>query len=60
LTLVADDLAATMAAREPGDGAPQFNADGTSTGGLWDLFPPADDPALEHLMSFSDAALALP
>jgi hypothetical protein len=42
---------------EPGDGEGTVNEDGTSEGGLWDVFPPADHPALEGLISGDDELL---
>lgn len=47
-------IAETMLRREAGPGAGTLVADGTSSGGLWDKLPPADDPALAGLTSVSD------
>jgi len=44
-----------MLAREAGPGAGTLVADGTSSGGLWDKLPAADDPALAGLTSISDS-----
>lgn len=60
LTLTADDLARAMVEREVGGDEPSFRPDGTSTGGIWDLFPAADDPVLEHLVPFADAEITVP
>jgi hypothetical protein len=34
-----------------GSGEGEFNEDGTSTGGLWDKFPAADDELVEGLIA---------
>jgi hypothetical protein len=39
------------------DGEGTFNADGTSTGGLWNVFPASDDDILKGLTVSSDEAL---
>jgi hypothetical protein len=49
-----NNLAKGMIDRDPGDGDGTFNEDGTSTGGLWDLFPADDDPALGGLLNGGD------
>lgn len=56
-TLATDDLAAYMVDAEPGDGEGQFSEDGTSTGGVWDLLPDADDEVLGGMEAFADAEL---
>jgi hypothetical protein len=58
-TLVTDELAAFMVDAEPGDGEIQFNQDGTSSGGVWDLLPASDDEVLGELQAFTDAELDL-
>lgn len=47
-----------MTENKPGDGDGTFNADGTSTGGLWDVFPSADADYLKGLTPTSDEDLA--
>lgn len=39
---------------EAGDGEPRVNQDGTSTGGLWDKFPKADDELVANLTAFDE------
>lgn len=56
-TLVTDEIAAHMVDAEPGDGEVQFSEDGTSTGGVWDLLPGADDEILGEMEAFADAEL---
>lgn len=58
-TLVTDELAAFMVEAEPGDGEAQFNDDGTSTGGVWELLPEAGDEILGGMEAFADAELDL-
>lgn len=58
-TMVTDELATMMVDAEPGDGDVQFNEDGTSTGGVWDLFPAGDDALPGELQAFADAELDL-
>jgi hypothetical protein len=43
-----------LIANEAGDGEPQVNQDGTSTGGLWDKFPEADDALVANLVAFDE------
>jgi hypothetical protein len=59
-TLRTDELARVIVDREPGSDDVSFNADGTSTGGLWDLFPPADDDVLENLFPVQDREVTVP
>ncbi len=49
-----NNIGKTMADRDAGDGDGTFNEDGTSTGGLWDVFPPADDENLNGLTNGGD------
>lgn len=56
-TLVTDEMAAYMVDAEAEDDEARFNEDGTSTGGIWDLLPPADDPMLGDLVAFLDAEM---
>ncbi|HVL22646.1 MAG TPA: hypothetical protein VM450_01090 [Thermomicrobiales bacterium] len=57
---LAGKIATAMLAREASDEKATFNADGTSTGGLWAIFPAADDPALRGLIVLGDQQLAPP
>lgn len=52
-----DAVMDVMLERESGDGEGTFNADGTSSGGLWDRFPESDDATLQGLMPFGDEQL---
>jgi hypothetical protein len=58
-TTITDDIASVMVKGKPGEDAVQFNPDGTSTGGVWDLLPAADDEVLGQLIAFADAELVL-
>jgi hypothetical protein len=51
---MAHDLAQSMVDAEPGDAEETFVEDGTSTGGIWDLLPAADDEALGGMIPQSD------
>lgn len=51
-------LVKDMTENQPGDGDGTFNADGTSTGGLWDVFPANDADYLKGLKPMSDSDLA--
>lgn len=53
-TAYADDIARVMTERDAGDGEAATSDDGTSTGGIWDKFPPAGDEAVEGLIPFRD------
>jgi hypothetical protein len=57
---ITDDIANDMLSREPGDDAPVFNADGTSTGGLWETFPDTGDPVLRGMVVFEDQQIVAP
>ena len=48
-----------MANATPGDGDGTFSEDGTSTGGLWDVFPAADADYLKGLTPMSDQDLSV-
>jgi hypothetical protein len=50
-------LAQQIVESEAGAGEPQFAPDGTSTGGLWDRLPAADDPSLADLPVVEDIDL---
>lgn len=58
-TMITDDLAAYMVEAEPGEGEVQFAADGTSTGGAWDLLPAAGEEPIAELTAFADAEMDL-
>lgn len=47
-----------MANAKPGDGDGTFSEDGTSTGGLWDVFPAADKDYLKGLTPMADEDLS--
>jgi hypothetical protein len=51
------DLARSIVETEAGTGEPQFAPDGTSTGGLWDRLPAADDASLADLTVVEDTDL---
>ena len=52
---IADDLATYVEDQDDdASGTGEFNEDGTSTGGLWDLLPAADDAMFEGLAVASD------
>jgi hypothetical protein len=57
---ITDDIAKDMLSREPDDDAPVFNADGTSTGGLWETFPDTGDPVLRGMVVFEDQQIVAP
>ena len=60
LTLHADDIARVIVEREPGESPANFNADGTSTGGLWNLFPDADNDIMQGLVPVQDREVTVP
>jgi len=51
---LATDVAKAILDREPGDGDGVFDANGASTGGLWDLLPVNGDAALGVLVVLGD------
>lgn len=51
---VADDIAIAMIEREPGDGETEYEGMGGSTGGVWEVFLPADADELGDLQSYAD------
>ena len=57
---ITDAIGQAMLEREPGNDAPRFDPDGTSTGGLWAIFPETDDPVLDGLVASADQQLASP
>jgi hypothetical protein len=52
--LASDILDYMVNEAEPADGEGNFNEDGGSEGGLWDVFPPNDYPALTGLIPGGD------
>lgn len=53
-TLITDEIAREIVSREPGEGSPEFRADGTSSGGLWDVIPATGDEVLGGNIAFAD------
>lgn len=51
---LATEFTQTLIDTEAGDGEPRVNADGTSTGGLWDKFPQADDELVTGLTALDE------
>lgn len=50
----ADDIATAMIAREPSDDESVYDGNGGSTGGVWDVFLPAEAEELGELHSYAD------
>lgn len=53
-TLATDILEYMVNEGEPGEGEGTFNEEGGSEGGIWDVFPPNDHPALEGVEPSGD------
>lgn len=51
---MADDIAKAMIARDPGDDEAQYDGMGGSTGGVWEIFLPADAEELGDLRAYAD------
>lgn len=51
---IADDIAIAMIEREPGDGETTYDGMGASTGGVWEIFLPADAEELGELQAYAD------
>lgn len=51
---LADDLLAEMIERDPSDSESKYDGTGDSTGGVWDVFPPADAESLQGLKPYAD------
>lgn len=51
---IADDIAQAMIEREPGEGDAEYDGMGGSTGGVWDIFLPADADELGELQAYAD------
>lgn len=51
---VADDIATAMIERDSGDDEVIFDGTGASTGGVWDIFLPADADELADLHAYAD------
>ena len=54
---LATGIAIDIVGAEAGDSEAEFHEDGTSSGGLWDKLPAADDEALESLPEVTDIEL---
>jgi hypothetical protein len=50
----ADEIATAMIKRDPSDTDSTYDGLGTSTGGVWDVFLPADADALDGLTAYAD------
>jgi hypothetical protein len=59
-TAIGDDIAREIVEREPGDGEGTFREDGTSTGGIWDIFPATGDDVLDGIIAFADYEVTNP
>lgn len=57
-TAAATSFVTDMTGKTPGDGEGTFSEDGTSTGGLWDVFPSSDADYLTGLTPMSDEDLS--
>lgn len=53
-TLATDIIEYMVNEGEPGEGEGTFNEEGGSEGGIWDVFPPNDHPALEGVEPSGD------
>lgn len=51
---IADAVASAMIERDPADSAGDYDGMGASSGGVWDVFLPADDDALQGLQAYAD------
>lgn len=51
---IADDIAIAMIEREPGDNESVYDGNGGSTGGVWEIFLPADAEELGDLKAYAD------
>ena len=51
---IADDIATVMAERKPGEDESVYDGNGRSTGGVWEVFLPADADELGELRSYAD------
>ena len=54
---IVNDIAQAMLDAEPGDGDETFAEEGTSTGGIWDLFPAAGHEALGSMVPSADEVI---
>ena len=50
----ADAIAIAMIERQPGDGESEYDGNGGSTGGVWEVFLPADAEELGELQAYAD------
>lgn len=51
---LADEMVTEMIERDPADTEAKYDGMGGSTGGVWDVFPPADAELLQGLKSYAD------
>lgn len=51
---IADTMVAKMIERDPAESEAQYDGLGNSTGGVWDVFLPADAESLQGLTSYAD------
>ena len=51
---IADTVATAMIERDPADSDARYDGMGASTGGVWDVFLPAEDDALQGLQAYAD------
>lgn len=51
---VADAIATSMIEREPGESESEYDGMGGSTGGVWEIFLPADADELGELQAYAD------
>lgn len=51
---IADNIARAMIEREPGEGESEYDGMGGSTGGVWEIFLPADADELGELQAYAD------
>lgn len=51
---IADDIAIAMIEREPGSSASEYDGNGASSGGVWEMFLPADADELGDLTAYAD------
>ena len=51
---LAEEMVAEMIERDPADSESDYDGMGGSTGGVWEVFPPADSDILEGLTPYAD------
>jgi len=57
---IVDTIALEIVEREPGEGDGTFQEDGSSSGGVWDIFPATGDEVLDGLIAFADYEITEP